>query len=146
MPDTISIKPPAWFWAVGVLLLLWSLAGIFACYSQLTMGPEQLAALEPAQRDAFLAMPGAIKIAYAAAVLSGLLGSILLLVRKALARPAFIVSLVAVVVQFGWVFGIYGGLSKFGGIASAAFPAFIVLIAVLEIWFAGKAARNGWLS
>lgn len=145
MPDTISTKPPAWFWAVGVIFLLWSLAGIFACYSQLTMGPEQLAALEPAQRDAFLAMPAAIKISYAAAVLSGLLGSIMLLVRKPIARPAFIVSLIAVIIQFGWVFGVYGGLSKFG-LSSAAFPAFIVLMAVLEVWIAGKAIGNGWLS
>lgn len=146
MSETGAIKPPGWFWGAGVIFLLWSLAGVFACYTQLTMTPEQLAALDAPQREAFLAMPGAIKISYAAAVLSGLLGSILLLVRKALARPAFIVSLIAVIVQFGWVFGIYGGLSKFGGISSAAFPAFIVLMAVLEIWFAGKAVRNGWLS
>ena len=144
MSDTNMTKLPGWFWAVATLFVLWSLAGVFACYTQLTMTPEQLAALPAQQREAFAAMPGFIKVAYAIAVLSGLLGALLLLARKALARPVFILSLVAVVIQFGWVFGPYGALTKLGA-SAAAFPAFIVILGVAEIWFAGIAIRKGWL-
>lgn len=143
MSDAIQSKVPGWFWAVSVIFLLWSLAGCFACYSQLTMTAEQLAQLTPEQRDAFMAMPAAIKGAYILAVGAGLLGSILLLARKVSARPLFVLSLIAVVVQFGWVFFVYTGKLMPN---AWAFPAFIVLMAVLQIWLAGVAARRGWLS
>lgn len=143
MSDTVQSKVPAWFWAVSVIFLLWGAAGVFFCYSQLTMTAEQMAQLPPAQRDAFLAMPTAIKGAYIVAVGAGLLGSILLLARKLSARPLFILSLIAVIVQFGWVFAIYTGKLEPN---AWGLPAFIVLMAVLQIWFAGVAARRGWLA
>lgn len=143
MSDAIQPKVPGWYWAASVIFLLWSAAGVFACYSQLTMTAEQLAQLPPEQRDAFLAMPAAIAGAYILAVGAGLLGSILLLARKASARPLFLLSLIAVVVQFGWVFLVYTGKLMPN---AWAFPAFIVLMAVLQIWFAGIAAKRGWLS
>lgn len=143
MSETVQLKVPGRYWAVSVIFLLWSLAGVFACYSQLTMTVEQMAQLPPEQRDAFLAMPGAIKGAYIVAVGAGLLGAILLLARKSSARLMFIASLIAVIVQFGWVFlGYTGKLMP----NAWAFPAFIVLMGVLEIWFAGIAAKRGWLS
>lgn len=137
-------KMPGWFWLVAVLILLWSLAGCFACYTQLTISPEDLAKLPAAQQDAWLAMTLLPKIAYVVAVLGGLIGAILLLMRSRLARLLFIVSLIGVIVQFGWFFGPYAGFQKLGA-SAALFPAFIVIVAAAEIWFAGYAARKGWL-
>jgi len=138
------IRPPLWFWLVSGLFLLWGLAGCYACYAQLTISESGLAALPAAQREAWLAMTLLPKAAYGVAVAVGLLGTILLLARNRLAQIAFIVSLAGVIVQFGWFFGIYGGLAKLGA-SSAVFPAIIVLIAAAEIWFAGLATRRGWL-
>ena len=82
-----------------------------------------MAALPAAQRDAFIAMPGFAKAAYVLAVGAGLIGGVLLFLRKRPARIAFIVSLVGIVVQFDWVFGPYQGLAKLGP-SAVAFPAF----------------------
>lgn len=144
MPDTGSNTPPLWFKIAAVVAILWGLAGVYACYSQLSMSAAQLAALPAAQSDAFTAMPVFVKGAYVVAVAGGLIGGILLLMRKAPAQIAFIVSLIGVVVQFGWVFGVYQGASKLGP-SSMAFPAFIAAVGVAQIWLAGLAFKRGWL-
>ena len=144
MSDIGSSAPPLWFKIVTVVAMLWGLAGVYACYSQLSMSAEALAALPAAQRDAFIAMPGFAKAAYVLAVGAGLIGGVLLFLRKRPARIAFIASLVGIVVQFGWVFGPYQGLAKLGP-SAVAFPAFIVAVGVAEIWIAGLALKRGWL-
>ncbi|MBB5685048.1 hypothetical protein [Sphingobium boeckii] len=144
MAERTKANAPGWFWLVAIVFLLWSLAGCFACYTQLTLTPQDLAKLPAAQQDAWSAMTPLPKIAYVVAVAAGLLGSILLLMRSGLARLLFIVSLIGVLIQFGWFFGIYAELQKLGA-SSAAFPAFIVAMALIEIWFSGLAARRGWL-
>ena len=144
MAETTRVKAPGWFWLVAILFLLWGLAGGFACYMQLTMTPEDLAKLPATQQDAWAAMTPLPKIAYVVAVSAGLLGAILLLMRSALARLLFMLSLIGVVIQFGWFFGPYAGLQKLGA-SSAAFPAFIVAMALIEIWFTGFCAKRGWL-
>lgn len=144
MPDSGSNTPPLWFKIAAVVAILWGLAGVYACYSQLSMSAAQLAALPAAQSDAFTAMPVFVKGAYVVAVAGGLIGGILLLMRKAPAQIAFIVSLIGVVVQFGWVFGVYQGASKLGP-SSMAFSAFIAAVGVAQIWLAGLAFKRGWL-
>jgi hypothetical protein len=143
MNGAFQVKPPAWFWVVAGLSLLWNLMGCYACYSQLTMPAEAMAALPDAQRDAWTTMPGFAMAAYVVAVLAGLSGALLLLSRRSSARLLFALSLVGVIVQFGWFFGPFGGLAKLGA-SSVVLPGFIALACVIEIWFVGLAARRGW--
>lgn len=135
---------PVWFWIVSGILLLWNAMGCFACFSQLTITPGKLAALPEPQRDAYAAMPSLAKIAYVAAVATGLLGAMMLVVRSPLALPLFVASLAGVIVQFGWFFLVYRGASKLGA-GSAGFPAFIAMVGVVQIWFAQHAGAEGWL-
>lgn len=144
MSNTSPAAAPLWFKIAAVAAVVWGLVGVHACYSQLTLSPAQLAALPAAQRGAFAAMPAAIKIDYALAVATGLAGGMCLLLRNAWARAAFSVSLVAVIVQFGWVFLIYRGPMSTGP-SVYAFPAFVAAVCGAEIWLAGVAAKRGWL-
>lgn len=139
-----TINPPKWFWIVAVLALLWSLAGCFAYVTQTTMGEEELAKLPQAQREIWAMMPGWVTGAYAIAVFSGLLGSIALLLRRAWARPLYIVSLIAVIVQFGWTFLATPIMSTVGP-SAIGFPAFIIIAAAALAWFSGVATLRGWL-
>ena len=133
-----------WFWLVAILFLLWNAIGCWMCFIQLTVTPEQMAALPAAQRDAWEAMTIAPKAAYVIAVAAGLVGSILLLARNAFARPIFIISLIGILIQFGWFFGIWGGYAKVGP-SSVGLPVLIALIGVAQIWVAGKAMDRGWI-
>ncbi len=135
---------PVWYWIVSAILLIWNGIGCAACYGQMTARPEKFAQLAEGQRDAWLAMPMTAKAAYVVAVGTGLLGAIALLLRSLAAGPLFIASLVGVIVQFGWFFVVYKGIAK-AGPSSAAFPAFIALVAIGQIAFACAAKTHGWL-
>jgi hypothetical protein len=139
-------KLPGYYWAIAALLLLWGLAGIFAFYSQVNMGPAELAALPPAQRESFSSLPSWAWAAYGIGTIAGTVGSVLLLVRRALARPAFVVSLIAVVIQFGYAFTLGHMLELVPPAEAIPFPAFICAMAIFEIWFASLAIRRGWIA
>ena len=83
-------------------------------------------------------------IVYALATWGGLLGGIALLLRRRLALALFVISLIAVIIQFGWVFGATDILTVKGA-WTAIFPLFILAIALFQIWFANNAAKRGWL-
>lgn len=137
-------KPPNWYYAVAGILTLWALIGCYAYLSQVTMGPAELAQLPAQQREIWAMMPAWVIGAYAIAVWSALAGAICLLLRLAFARSAYGVSLVAVVVQFGWTFAATPILSIMGA-SAAAFPIFIAVVGAASVWFANLARGRGWL-
>lgn len=138
-------KPPSWYWVVAVLAVLWECMGCFAYLSQVTMSPADMATLPAAQRDAWLAMPSWLYGVYAIAVWIGLAGGIALLLRRRIARSLFAVSLVAIVVQFGWTFTQTPILKTMSFGEAAGFPIFIFVIGAALLWFSGLAIKRGWL-
>ncbi|MES2288267.1 MAG: hypothetical protein V4530_00910 [Pseudomonadota bacterium] len=139
-------KPPTWFWIVAVLAILWECMGCMSYLQEVTMTPAQLAAMPVEQRDIWLMMPSWLFGVFAIAVWIGLAGAIALLLRKRLARSLFIVSLVAIVVQFGWVFTQTPILQKMSFGEAAGLPIAIFVIGAVLVWFAGFATKRGWLS
>lgn len=135
---------PGWFWLVAVLALLWEGAGCYAYLTQVTMKAADMGALPAAQRDLWLSMPVWVWCAYAVAVWVGLTGALALLMRQRWAREAFILSLLAAIVQFGWVYLATPAFAKLGA-SSTALPICIIVIGVFLVWFSSMAARRGWL-
>ncbi|AGH49516.1 hypothetical protein G432_08955 [Sphingomonas sp. MM-1] len=140
-----ATKPPAWYWLVAVLALLWEGAGCFAYVSQVGMSADALAQLPAAQREIWMMMPVWVTGAYAIAVWAGLAGAVALIVRRRWAQPLFLVSLAAAIVQFGWTFLATPIMRTVGAAAAVPFPIFIILVAALLAWFSGRAAGRGWL-
>jgi hypothetical protein len=130
---------------VAILLVLWGVAGVFAFYFHVTAGPEQIAAMSAFDRHAFLTRPGWFDGVYAVATGGGLLGAVALLFRRRIALPLFIVSLVAVVLQFGWVFLATDLIAAKGAGAVVPFPLVIFAIALFQIAVARHGRRRGWL-
>ncbi len=96
---TVSSKPSVKFWAVGAFGLIWSLMG---CYNYLMqINPEALAQFPEAYQIVINSRPGWVTVLFVIAVFGGALGSALMLMRRAVARPVLLVSLVGVVVTFG---------------------------------------------
>jgi hypothetical protein len=108
------------------------------------MDSAALARLPAAQREIWAAMPGWAVGAYAVAVWAGLLGGLGLLLRRSWAGLAFAASLAGVIVQFGWVF-LATPILETVGASAAAFPVFILVVAVALLWYSGFAAKRGWL-
>lgn len=146
MATNFRQKPAVWFTVLAVLLVLWGLAGCASFYVHVAYGPDIDPNATDWDRAYFAALPGWLNIVYAAAVGAGLLGSIALLLRSKLAQPLYLVSLIAVVIQFGYIF-LATDLAAHKGPATAyPFPALIFVIAIFQLWFAGYARRRGWLS
>ncbi|MFC3717382.1 hypothetical protein ACFONC_14620 [Luteimonas soli] len=140
-----AIKRPAWFWIVAALALLWNLMGLAMAWMQYSMTPDQLAQLSEAQRTIHAAMPGWLWVVDFVAVIAGVLGSILLLMGRRFALPMFWVSLVAVVVLFGYCLFPGRMIELLGAAQALPMPVLVTAIAVLLVWFARKAAARGWI-
>lgn len=136
-------KPPVWFWVVSGILLLWGIAGCGALYGHIVYGPNM--GETQWERDYFASLPGWFNYDYALAVGGGLLGSAAMLARSRFAKLLYILSLIGVVIQFGYVFGATD-LVAHKGMMTTIFPAVIFAIAVFQIWFASTAEKNGWIS
>ena len=146
MATYLRQRPPGWFIAVAVLLALWGVLGCIAFYLHVKMGPAMDPAATDWDRAYYAALPGWFTPVYAAAVGGGLLGSIALLFRSKLALPLFVISLIAVIVQFGYVFLGTDMLAHKSAAATVPFPLFIAAVAVFQIWLARFARRLGWIS
>jgi hypothetical protein len=126
-------KPPVWFWAAGVLGLLWNLIGAAFYLGQrgILSGPF---APPPGAPE----MPIWATIAFAIGVWGGVLALVLLLMRNRLARPLLWISFLALVVDWGWVFFASGAGIQPLGIA--------VLVIALGLALLGDiAVKRGWL-
>lgn len=138
-------KPPTWYYVVAGILTFWALVGCYSYLAQVTMSAADLDALPPAQRDLIIGLPRWITAVYAIAVWSALAGATCLLLRRSFARAAYIVSLVAIVMQFGWTLTALPIIKTMGFAEAAGFPIFIAVVGAASVWFAGKALRQGWL-
>lgn len=137
-------EPPGWFWGVSGLLALWGLVGCYFCARQFLYGADAMGPADAYQRTLYASLPLWYDYIYAVATGAALLGGLALLRRSIMARALFIVSLIAVVVQFGWLFATTDLLAV-KGVATAIFPLIILGIATYSIRFAAKARRHGWI-
>ncbi|MEC3949949.1 sugar transporter [Sphingobium sp. HWE2-09] len=129
------MRAPRYVTAIAIIILLWNLMGVAAFVMQYQADLAELARTDPSTAKAFAAMPGWAWAAYAVAVGAGTLGAILLLARKATAAPLFLVSLIAVLVQFGYTF-LGTDLVAEKGLGVAAFPALIIIVAIVQLLYA----------
>jgi hypothetical protein len=144
MKDMTTTPMPRWASAVSVLLLLWALIGVWSFYNEVTLSPEAAAAMPPEQRAMWDSMPGWLWADFAVAVFSALAGAIALLMKRTIAEPLYLVSLIAVVIQFGYVFLVMPVLQTIGP-AAIPFPAVIIIVAAVSYWLARNWKAKGWL-
>lgn len=135
---------PRYSIVIAIVLLLWNLMGLAAFAMQYTADLTELAKSDPVTAQAFAAMPAWVWIAYAIAVGAGTLGAVLLLMKKATAASLFLLSLIAVVVQFGYTF-LGTDLLALKGPSVIAFPAFIVVMAIIQLLYARNLVGKGVL-
>lgn len=125
--------------------LIWNLIGIAAFVGQYYLANYELATLPPDQQAMWRAMPGWAWVAYAVAVLAGTAGAWGLVKRKAWSVTAYLIGLIAVVLQFFSAFVLQDGIATVGANA-VFFPLFIIALALVQWWLARKWRGEDWLS
>ena len=141
MTEPQSSGLPGWFRPAAMGVLAWEILGCVMYLMQVRVDP---AALPADQRAVWDATPAWMTGAYALAVWVGLAGALALLMRRKIAEPLLLVSLVAVAVQFSgllWVPSLRALMSS-----DLLLLPFVILVVCALIWsFARKARRRGWL-
>jgi hypothetical protein len=147
MSDQINNKPTTAYWIISGVLLVWNLIGLMFYYQQSTLTPEIMAnaGLTPQQITHITNTPAWAHAGYAFAVNAGVLGAILLLLRKAWAIPLFVLSLVGALVQDLDAMVLRDGIAAWGN-AGLILPAIVIVICLYEIWYARSAKARGWLT
>ena len=142
---TTQQETPKHLWVVGILGLLWSAMGAFDYLMTQTENASYMAQFTPEQLEFFYGFPTWVVATWAIAVWGGVLGAVLLLLKKRLAAPVFLVSLLAMVLTSIHNFFLSDGLAVMGG-AAVAFSGLIFAIA-LGLWLYARAmAQRGVLS
>ncbi len=144
MIDGQRTRAPRWFRLAALVLVLWGMLGVAACVSQLRYGAAAMGAASEYDRALFAQLPLWYRADYALATGTMLAGALALLVRSRHAVALLTVSLVAVLIQFGWIFGLTDILAVKGPY-TLYFPLLIMAIGALALQLAHVARRRGWI-
>lgn len=132
---------PAWFTAAAIGVLAWELIGCTLFGLQILTDPESL----PRDQQAiWAATPMWMHAAWAVAVLSGLAGAVLLLMRRKPAERLLLASFAAVLVQFSGLLIV----SELRNLVASddLFLPFLVILVCYGVWmFSRRALKSGWL-
>ncbi len=143
--ETISVTPPkSFFWVAG-LVFAWDLLGVGAYMSAVTMSPEAISALPAAEQALMANTPTWATAMFAIAVWGGILGTGLLLLRKAIAVPILIGSLAAVLVNMIYTWGMTNAADVYGA-GQAGMAVVVLAIAAFIAWYANSAKSKGWIN
>lgn len=138
-------KPNTWYWIIAVIALLWNLMGVSRYLMQaynVESFRDQFNADQLALIDGTPAWATAV---FAIAVFSGLLGAILLLMKRRLAVPLLGLSLICVLVQmiYSWVGT--NVLNLFGTVDAIVLPIMVIVISIFLYYYSKGAKQKNWL-
>jgi hypothetical protein len=140
-----SSRTPRHLWAIGIIALLWNSIGAFDYLMTQTKNAAYMSAFPPEQLAFFYGLPVWVIAAWALAVWGGVLGSLLLLLRRRLAVPVFLVSLVgmAVTTLHNWILS--NAFELFTDTFSRVFTVVIIAITVGLYFYARAMEKRGVL-
>ncbi len=109
------------------------------------MTDEAIALLPENEQTLNVDIPAWYTAAFATAVFAGAIGSVLLLLKKKLASPILILSLLGIFVQMYYNFFISKSMEVYGP-GSMVMPIFVILVGVFLVWYAKKLQIEGEVS
>ncbi len=138
-------KPSNLFWVISSIALVWNLMGVFNYLDQAFMTDKILETLPKEQQILYQDVPAWVTAAFAIAVFSGTLGSLLLLLKKKIATTFFIISFLGIVGQMSYGLLIDLNSDSYGPMG-IAMPIIIIAFGGYLIWYSRKANEHRWLS
>lgn len=142
--DTLK-SVPKYFWVISTLGLVWNVFGLFQFIQSVIATQESLVAMgmTEVQAQTMAGYPIWMTIAFGVGTVGGLIGCILLLLRKKLALPIFITSLVGYIVLY--IGDITEGVFEALGIQQVIILTTVVLVASALLWTAQYFKRQNVL-
>jgi hypothetical protein len=138
-------RPPSHLWVIGGIALLWNAMGAWDYLMTQTRNQAYLSGFTQEQLGFFYSIPAWVVSAWAIGVWGGLVGALLLLLRRRLAVWLFLASLLGVVVTTFRNYVLANGMDIMGDAFSLAFTAVIFLVALGLFLYARTMRKRGVL-
>jgi len=145
MQQAVSARAPVHLWIVGILSLLWNAFGSYD-YLMTNLRNEAYLAAFPAEQLAYFdSLPGWLTAFWALGVWGGLAGALLLLARSRHAVLAFGLSVVGIVVSFGYQMMATDMPASMKQGVPAMMPWVIFIIGLAQLWYSRSVEKQGLL-
>ena len=144
MNERPRVSVPKWFWVIAAVAFLWNMMGCMIFLSEVFAKEAMMESFSETQKEWSRSIPGWIYVIFAASVVTGVAGSISLLMRKSLSVPLFTISFVTVLIQMVYTMLIAGGLQVMGP-SGAVMPTLVVLLSIAWLLFSLWCKSKGWL-
>ena len=132
---------PGWYMVGAIASVLFMLVGCAGYLLTVTVDPQSLPI---DQRAMVLAQPTWMMAAYAIAVWVGLAGTVMLVLRRKLAQPLLLVSLIAAAVTF-LPYAVVPQVRDTISTNDIAAALIVLAITWTIFWFARHSRQRGWL-
>jgi len=139
MTEVTTNKPPIWFWIISAIGLVWNAMGVKHYLQQAYNTESYREMYTPEKLEIASNMPAWLTATFAIAVFAGTLGCIALLLRKKIANSLLLLSLIAVVIQMGY-------LISEGHADDMIMTIMIIVFAILLVLFARHTKSKNWIS
>lgn len=139
MSNSTTNKAPILFWVLSIIALIWNGMGVNAYLQQAYNTESYRTMYTEEQLEIAANMPAWVTAAFAIAVFTGALAAIGLLLKKSWSVKLWYLSLLAVLIQMGYI--LINGYAS-----SIVMTIMIIVFALFFVWFARKSEANGWLS
>ena len=134
-----SKNPPAYFWVVSIIALIWNAFAVYQYLIQAFTTTDQRDQLSNTDPYLYADLPTWYISLLAIAVFAGLLAAISLLIRKRWAYFLFIISFLATGFQQFYVLTEINPRDIFLSLSS-------IVIAIFLVWFSKRSITRGWLN
>lgn len=146
MSDKTTSSTPWHLWVVGIVCTLWSSIGAFDYTMSQMRNEAYLSGFSPEQIAYFEGFPTWAIAVWAIGVWGGVLGCLLILMKKKLATSVLSASFGASFVLTIYNYGFYDGFVAAGDTFSIVFAIVIVVVAYALLWYANIQLKRGVLS
>ena len=137
-------KTSTGFWVIAIIATIWNIMGVFQYLSFTYLKDEMTATMTDPEIALVDGLPSWYIGVFAIAVFTGLIASLLLLLRKKWATSIFLISMIAIIIQMGYWLFVTGAMDVYG---SEAFlmPIIVIIIGVFLYLYSKKATQKGIL-
>lgn len=144
--ENSQMKIPSWFWVAASLGLIWNVFGVFQFVQSVMASKENLIAMgmTDTQAELMKGYPAWMTAAFAIGTFGGFIGTVFLLLRKKMATPIFVISLVGYVVLY--IGDITEGVFAALGASQVIILTSVVIIAASLLWMSRAFERSGHLN
>lgn len=151
MADADGSAPGKLYWIITGVLVLWGLMGLWVLYDFINATPESMAeyvkkgAFTQDYADYYLNGSKTWQTAvFTIAVISGALGALCLVLRRAWAVPLYVLSLLMIIASLFGMFVIDKAHAVMSG-GQIAMEVVVLALGLFSVWFARKKKAKGWL-